>query len=210
MIKKTTAETENTKNQKLLGKDLMVDLDNYGEAIVVEMAFWMGVLPQFPTPYINCVGLTFPKLNELLIPDPSDTTRMQRVPVIGALHSSITAEIISRLKLVLPRLVIRFTEPPNEDKPKKSQTVAEVSTLQPRKGFLITIPSDKDIEMSTKGGARVKRYSRQKWDEPALPYMFMQPCVDQENPQRGGVYPLTLDVTGIDVSVFDEMTELLN
>jgi len=147
---------------------------------------------------------------ELLIDNPQRTGERQRVPVPGGLHKDVTEEMLDKLKEKLPRLVVRFTEPPRKEEPSQnSQGIADLAT-QPRKGFVITIPSEKDVEAAIEAESHITRYVRGEWDEPAANYMFMQPCVDQDNPQRGGVYPQTLDKTGLDISSFRDIEDLLD
>lgn len=191
------------------GASLVADLDAHGEKAAQEVSFWLGVTPDFPTPYITCAGFCFPKLVELLIDDPSRNGEKQRVPVIGGLHQRVTDHMLSKLKEKLPRLVIRFLEPPSKQDPSANvQGVTDVAK-QPRKGFIITIPTKGDMEAAAKSGQPVIPYVRKEWDEPAANYMFMQPCIDQKRPGRGGSYPKTLNLTGLDIKSVEDMQELL-
>jgi len=193
------------------GADLLAPLDNYGKESVAVAAFWLGVVPQCATPFIRCGGISFPKMNELLVSNPNQQSGKARIPVIGGLHGSITQEMIDNIKEHMKRLVIRFDEAPRPcDRIVSHQGIEALSAFEPRKGRIVTIPRKRDIEMTREEGRIIRPYVRQQFDEPAAKYMFMQPCVDQDRPQRGGFYPACIPETGLDMSVFDDLEELLD
>lgn len=181
---------------------LVADLDAMDPDIIgSEFAYWLGVLPQCPTNTIQAGGLTFGKVNERIINDPNGKQR--REPVVGGLNRRVNARHIRALERLLPRLVIRFLEPPRDENPDEFGKGADYQSVdaayvRPRKGYILTMPHPDDI-------ARAKEekrpppplYVRQRWDEPAARYMFFHLCEDQDNPHRGQYYPKTLDKTGI-------------
>jgi hypothetical protein len=206
------ATKKNNQKDLLPGSDLLAQLDQYGDESIAVAAFWLGVVPQCPTPFIRCGGLSFPKMNEIFVVNPNANRGKSRVPVIGGLHGSVTELMIENIKEHMKRLVIRFSEAPREcDIILPHQSIESVTgDYTPRRGKIVTIPRKKDVEEAREAGRIIKPYVRREFDEPAAKYMFMQPCVEQERPQRGGFYPDTLEKTGLDMSAFAELEALLD
>jgi len=196
------------------GASLLADLDAQpGLGITTEFAFWMGVTVHCPVNQINAGGLNFPKMNERLIDNPNRTGDKLRVPEIGGLNKHVNIEHFERLQELLPRLVLRFKDDPVEVEEKGSgENIGHVH-MRPRRGYVVTIPTDEEVKRAKEGGANLPRYVRQPLDEPAAKYMFLKLCFDQEYPQREAIYPPTLDVTGIewpDEAEMREAADLLN
>lgn len=182
---------------KAAGDELVADLDAHGVTHERQVAYWVGVTPQCPVPQINCGGLNFPKINELLIPRPGFKNEKQRVPVIGGLVRDMTADKLAALREILPRLVIRFTEDAGtHEEPGTGKNIGDAH-MRTRKGFVITIPTEEAVKDANARGIAIRRYVHQPNDEPAARYMFLTPCADQNEPRRGEVYPATLDKTGL-------------
>jgi hypothetical protein len=192
--------TNDSKNAlSISGADLLADLDSQpGLGVTTEYAFWMGVVPSCPVAQINAGGLNFPKMNERLIDSPNRTGEKLRVPEIGGLNKHVNIQHIERLKELIPRLVLRFKDDPVEaEEPGSGENIGHVHQ-RPRRGYVVTIPTEEEIAKAKEAGANLPRYVRQPLDEPAAKYMFLKLCADQEMPQREAIYPPTLDVTGIE------------
>lgn len=185
------------KSRTTLGSSLVPDLGNAGHGSVKQFAYWVGVTPSCPVEHIDLAAINFPKINELILPDPMRTNQKRRVPVIGSIVW-LTRDRLELMEERLRRTVIRFYEDGGQkEEPGTGQNVGD-NHVRPRRGHLITIPSDEQIEQAKKAGRSVRRYVPQANDVPAARFMFAQLCSDQEKGNRGDVYPEPLEVTGLD------------
>jgi len=179
---------EAPKPQQLISADSLSPDMTAVEAASERFKYWIGIHPDCPVEGIGAAGLTFSKVNELIIPDP-DGGKTTRVPVIGGI-ANIDRETLIRLKNVLPRIVIRFEEasdPYADEQGKTGQNVGDAFT-RGRRGRLITIP---------KVGDSRRRYIPHPNDRPAINWMFMQLCADQDQGSRGTTYPESIAKTGL-------------
>lgn len=177
------------------GADLVPDLSRSAPGVTREVFYWVGVFPACPVENLTVAGIAFPKVNEDLRPQPG-TNELQRVPHIGGI-TSLTADKIDTLRERLPRLVLRFRDPNPGDEPMAGSGLQD-RQRRARRGQPIHIPTAAAIEAARKAGRTLPRYVASPNDEPAARYMFAVPCEDQEQPRPGGVYPPSLEETGLD------------
>jgi hypothetical protein len=185
---------------KIGGASLVPDIASRSESAGISRRYryWVGVTPDCPRESIDLAGVNFPKINELIIPDPGRTSTKKRVPVIGSIVW-LTEDKIRKMIERLPRTVVRYTSDEGaKEEPGTGQNVGDVHE-RPRKGHLITIPTDAEIEAKRLKGRSVRTYSPDpRRDVPAARFMFAQLCADQENGSRGHTYPDTLETAGIE------------
>ena len=120
-------------------------------------------------------------MEELLEPDPAQSGRSLRRPVIGKIHR-LGEEQIRAIIEELPRLMVR---------PLPGQ-VGEV------KGHGVRIPTDDQIKQARMLGRPMPGYVAQDGDLPAARFMYAVLCPDQDNPTRGLHYPPSLEEIGIE------------
>jgi len=159
--------------------------------------YWVGVSPSCPVESIDLAGVNFPKVNANLVADPMRTGRKKRVPVIGAIVYLDEGKI-RKMREKLPRTILRFTSDVGDhDEPGTGENIGDVAR-RPRRGQLITIPTDAEIEERRKKGKPTRAYSPNlERDVPASRFMFAVLCEDQENGERREEYPDPLEVTGL-------------
>lgn len=176
----------------------LADLDTQpGLAVDMAYAYWLGVTAACPANQIDCAGLHFPKMQERIIPDPNRPGEHVRVPVIGGLDRHVTRDKLDALREIVSRLVIRFIEAPEaQEEPGTGENIGDV-VRRARKGYVITIPTEAQIQAAKDEGRTLRRYTRQPHDEPAAKYMYMRLCEDQTDPQRGLAAPPTLAEVGV-------------
>ena len=185
------------KSRTVSGASLVPDLGTAGSGSVQQFAYWVGVTPSCPVEHIDLAGINFPKVNELILPDPMRTNQKRRVPVIGSIVW-LSRDRLELMEARLRRTVIRFYDDGGQkDEPGTGQNVGD-NHVRPRRGHLITIPSEEQIEQAKKAGRSIRRYVPQANDVPAARFMFAQLCSDQDKGNRGDVYPEPLEVTGLD------------
>lgn len=179
------------------GASLRADIDQHSAAQIVSLKFWVGVLPSSPVESIDCAGVNFPKVSELLVPPADGSRYMRRIPKVGAV-TILTEKHITELMERLPRLVIRFREQPSQmQEPGTGQNLGD-PVVRGRRGFLITIPREEDLELARSKGRAVRPYVRQKWDEPAADYMYARVCTDQNTGNFFDEVPKPLSETGLE------------
>lgn len=182
---------------KIAAASLLPDWGDHDAAGVVQTAtYWVGVIPSCPVESIDLGGIAFPKMNELLVPDPLRTNVKRRVPVIGSIVR-LTHEHIQRMRERLPRTIVRLYDGGQEQEPGTGQNVGD-NHVRPKRGQLITIPSQELVDARRARGKPVRLYSRQPNDVPAANYMFAVLCKDQERGERSEHYPDTLNITGLE------------
>lgn len=198
--RKPQVQKESGSATKIKGRDLVPDFDAPLSGSLSEYVYWVGVTPSCPVEHIDLAGINFPKLNENIIPDPSRAGRTQRIPVIGSLVN-LTEDKIRLMRDRLPRSIIRFSDNQEakgvQEEPGTGQNLGDLH-LQPRKGFLIRIPTDEYVKERQAAGRATRHYVRKKGDEPVARYMFAVLCADQNNPARGEYYPEVLENTGLE------------
>lgn len=194
---------------------LQADFDSYeGLAVMEEHPFWMGLTADCPINQIDVGGLHFPKMEEEIVIN--NAGKQVRVPVVGALNYHVTRENFDALIEVLPRIVIRFTEPEIEEDENAMGPDGQ-NTGQPRRvrrGYLVKIPTKEQIEANEKDirdnggrGRRLRRYVRQPSDRPASEFMFFQHVADK---RRGHNYQ-TIAEEGLNwPEVLEEIDALLS
>lgn len=187
-IPKVGVSKKKTKRPQQLIKPEALTPNLVTEALAEQFKYWIGIHPDCPVEGIGAGGLTFSKVNELLIPDHEN--KIQRVPVIGGI-ANIDREMMTRLARVLPRIVIRFeqaTDPYADEGGRAGLNVGD-AYKKGQRGRLITIPrNNKDSK---------RRYIASKNDRPAINWMFMQLCADQDSGSRGTTYPESIAKTGL-------------
>jgi len=181
---------------RISGADLVPDLNKHRGSVERGYFYWVGVTPSCPVEGVDCAGINFPKVNERLIAGRNG--EQQRVPVIGALVR-LSERKIRLLRERLPRVVVRFTRDDQgvKEEPGTGQNLGDLH-IRPRKGFLITIPTEADLKQREQRGIAARRYVQGPNDEPAARYMFARLCRNQEIGERGDTYPDTLANTGLD------------
>lgn len=185
------------KSRMISGSSLAPNLENYKRGVSREFFYWIGVTPDCPSESIDIGGINFPKVNEDLIRDPARPSGKKRIPVIGAIVP-MSEERIKRICDRLPRSVIRFTDDKGQaEEPGTGKNLGDLY-IRPRKGHLITIPSDKEVADRHKRGRATNPYVQRPNDEPACRYMFAVICPNQDRPSRGDSYPDVLEVTGLE------------
>ena len=180
------------------GSDLVPDLDAHKAQIGVSRSYkyWVGVTPSCPREHIDLAGINFPKVNENLVSDPMRTGNKRRVPVIGSIVELDQRKIL-KMRDRLRRTVIRFLDDAGQtEEPGTGQNVGD-NHVRPRRGQIITIPTDEDIEDRGRRGKPTNAYRPHPNDVPAARYMFAQICDDQDKGSRGEYYPDTLETTGL-------------
>lgn len=184
---------------KFAGKDLTADISARSAqgGTSKRYRYWVGVSPSCPVEGIDCAGINFPKVNANLIPDPLRTGRKKRQPVIGAIVW-LDEDRIRKMREKLPRTILRFTSDAGEaTEPGTGENIGDVAR-RPRRGQLITIPTDEEIADRKKRGKPTRAYTpNPARDVPASRFMFAVLCEDQENGERGESYPDPLEVTGL-------------
>lgn len=175
------------------GEDLFPDLED--QAVVKKGYFyWVGAIPSCPVERVDLAGIDFPKINELIIDDPTRTGLKKRVPVIGSIVK-LDKEKVEQIRERLKRTIIRFLSGEKENMG-GAKDLKDLHKI-PRRGHLITIPTKEEIEARKKAGKPINKYIPREHDEPAAKYLFAVLCGDQEKPERGDYYPDTLDKTGL-------------
>jgi len=192
-------KAEKPSRKKLDGSDFAVNLDHHKAVMSRSYWYWIGTLPSCPTEGAYAGGECFPKMEEVVLKDGAGGSR--RVPVIGALVKW-DQDQIELVRERLQRTVVRFTDGGKKSSAEASGTVSDAMgdnglNLR-RKGFLITIPTEAEVQQRRESGSPVIPYSRQAGDEPLARYVFAQLCEDQERPGRGEFYPQPLEVTGLE------------
>lgn len=185
---------------KVAGADLVPNIEAASARTGVSRVYkyWVGVTPSCPANSITIAGINFPKVNEQLIPDPARTGRKKRRMVAGAIVF-MTEDKVRRLKERLPRTVIRFNdEAAVQHEPGTGENIGDVAQ-RPKKGHLITIPTDAELEERRRRGKVARRYIPDpRRDVPAARFMFAQLCADQDRPEQGEFFPDPLEITGLD------------
>ncbi|MEY5061865.1 MAG: hypothetical protein RIS45_1786, partial [Planctomycetota bacterium] len=128
------------------GGDLVPRIDPSSISVQRESLYWVGSLPGLPTEHVDLCGVNFPKVNEMLVPDPMRSDRKVRVPVIGAI-ARISVAKLRAIQERLQRTVVRFYDDvrPVKDEPGTGENIGDVHQ-RPRRGQVITIPRAADIE----------------------------------------------------------------
>lgn len=193
---------------KVAGADLVADIEGRSLEAGVNRRYryWVGITPSCPVNGIDLAGLSFPKVNEQIVPDPNRTGQKRRRLVAGAIVWIDEAKI-RRLRDRLPRTIIRFSSDDGVlDEPGTGENIGDVAQ-RPRRGRVITIPTDEELEDRRKRGKPAHAYRPDpKRDVPAARFMFAQLCENQEHPEQGEYYPDPLETTGLEWP--DELAEL--
>lgn len=182
-------------NTRTPGSELIPDLTQNKAAVETSYLYWIGALPGLPTEGIDLAGENFPKVTEDVIKDRDGKT--VRIPRIGALVR-ISTDKMKRMRDRLRRTVVRFTNDPGQkEEPGTGQNLGD-PYIRPRRGLIITIPTEADLKAREQRGMPARRYVQQKGDEPAARYMFAILCKNQETGERGDSYPDSIEVNGLD------------
>lgn len=186
------------KNRVVGGESLVPRIDPGSVAVQRECLYWVGALPSLPTEHVDLCGVNFPKVNELLVPDPMRSDRKIRVPVIGAI-ARISVAKLRAIQERLQRTVVRFYDDarPVKDEPGTGENIGDVHQ-RPRRGQVITIPRAADIEAAEKAGRAARRYTPDPRDVPIAKFLFMELCENQETGNRRDTYPDPLAETGLE------------
>jgi len=178
--------------EKLPAKSFLPDLERRRSAVETRRWYWIGAIPSLPTESVDLAGLNFPKVNELVAKDRDGNT--QRMPVVGSLVQ-LSREDVERLRLKAARTVVRFRAPKKKVKiedPRLHRGRPE------RKGQLITIATDEELNQRRASGIIPVPYVQSPYDEPVANYVFAYLCPDQRSPERLNHYPPPLSETGLD------------
>ncbi len=156
-------------------------------------AYWLGLLPECPRNQIDCAGFSFQKMNEEIKPNPRKPGSKLRNPVPGGLHKHVNVGQIIALRLILPRLMLRFTGEVDS-----RMTTDDPDSPRPlRVGKLLKIPTPRQVAEAKARSGYVPHYEPEPEDEPAMNYMFFKLCEDQDRPRRGLTAPEPISVTGV-------------
>ena len=194
----TAQNTPQPAQTHIAGSDLVPDITSHKaqQGVARTFKYWVGVTPSCPREHIDLAGINFPKVNENLVSDPMRTGNKRRVPVIGSIVDLDQRKIL-KMRDRLRRTVIRFLDDAGQtEEPGTGQNVGD-NHVRPRRGQIITIPTDEDIEDRGRRGKPTNAYRPHPNDVPAARYMFAQICDDQDKGSRGEYYPDTLETTGL-------------
>lgn len=184
----------------IAGKDLTADIAVRTQAsgLSRRYRYWVGITSSCPVEWIDLAGINFPKINEKIVPDPLRTGKKRRSPVAGALVW-LTEDKIRLMRERLPRTVIRFLDDKGvQEEPGTGENIGDVAQ-RPRRGQVITIPTEEDLADRRKRGKPARVYVPDPTrDVPASRFMFAHLCEDQDRPERGDHYPDTLETTGLE------------
>lgn len=190
------------------GSDLVPDISGRSNTAGTSRRFryWVGITASCPVNGIDLAGISFPKVNEQIVPDPNRTGRKRRRLVAGAIVW-LTADKIRLMRERLPRTVVRFLdEGAVKDEAGTGENIGDVAQ-RPRRGQIITIPTDKELTDRRARGKVARPYvPDEKRDVPAARFMFAVLCEDQDKPEQGEFYPDPLEITGLEWP--DELAEL--
>lgn len=182
--------------KRVEGSALVPNLQEHQVGVAKRYTYWVGVLPKAPIESLDVAGVSFPKMNERIIPDPANPGSKRRVPVIGALVH-LTRDKLDLLAERIPNTVIRFLEEePVKEEPGTGQNLGDLHQ-RARRGHLITIPSAEEVQARKERGKATQQYVPRKGDQPAARFMFAVLCKDQDKPERGEFYPDVLEETGL-------------
>ncbi len=190
----TTTATMDETVTRIVGSDLVPDIERHRTALSKVAYYWIGALPGLPVENVSIGGETFPKMEERVINMPGGTT--QRSPLIGALVP-LTADKVALIRDRLRQTVVRFTDEDDGGLGVGKTVEAAIGDQKRRRGFLITIPSDAEMAERRKNQLPENRYVPDIRDEPVAKYLFAQLCPDQDRPGRGEHYPPPMIETGI-------------
>lgn len=162
---------------------LAADIGAGAPGVVQTRAYWLGAYPTCTGEGLAIGGQDFPKLTEEVRPSRGIGGTSQRIPHVGKVIHLAESQV-RKIEEKMPLRVIRFLEPPADHQQR------DAFDEEPRrKGYAIRIPTDADMASARASGRGLPGYVRQKWDEPAARYLFMELCADQANPARSGAYP---------------------
>lgn len=154
--------------------------------------FWIGVIPECPREHIDICGVHFPKITAKVKPSALTPGLTDRVPQIGAIVE-LTEDKFSAIMERIPRTVIRFLDGNAEVNQERGELGEDI---QRRKGHIITIPTEEELEQRRKAGRSAREYIKRPGDVGAAAFIFMHLCKDQDRGERGSSYPYTLDTSG--------------
>lgn len=174
-------------------KSLEPDIKSEQLAVLDARWFWVGALPECPIWTPTFAGVSFAKMSERVVNKDGQTFRYPLVGCLANLNRTQVDAVISSIR----RTVIRFSKPGDGRGPGVGGDAVELKT-QHRNGALIKIPTEQELKERRDAGMPAESYSTSPLDEPVARYVFMLPCVDQNNPARGTHYPEPVSVTGID------------
>lgn len=182
--------------KRVEGSALVPNLSEHQVGIAKRYTYWVGILPKTPVESLAVAGVSFPKMNERLIQDPTNPEGKRRIPVIGALVD-LTRDKLDLLAERIPNTVIRFLEEEAvKEEPGTGKNLGDLHQ-RARRGHLITIPSAEDVAERKKRGKATQQYIPREGDHPAARFMFAVLCKNQDKPERGEFYPDVLEETGL-------------
>lgn len=196
-----TATKPKATSTRIAGKDLSPDLAKSKAGLEAAYWYWIGALPSCPSEHLDLKGIHFPKVQEEVTDGVNGQTN--RTPVIGQLIL-LTAIQVRTMKERLQRTVIRFKREAKDEPPRRKDSGVGLSVqeapherFQPRRGSVVTIPTNEEREARRQLGRPDRPYIADPLDEPAANHLFAVLCTDQDRPQRGGQYPEPLSKTGL-------------
>lgn len=200
-----TTETP-TKTTKVDPSNLVPDFENIpGEAVADEHTFWLGVTTDFPQGQIDVAGLHFSKHEEQIVTNPAGD--QVRNPVFGSINRGVTKHHFKELVKVLPRLVVRFTKPVEQDSTGKNIG----DPVSQAKGHLIKIPNEAMMVGAETHGRKLKPYVQRPGDRPASEFMYFAYA---PNGARGAEVPKTIAEIGLEwpgeLQLQEDLSELLS
>lgn len=188
-----------SEGSRIAGASLVPDLDpSSNPGAIQQFRYWVGVTQSCPVALIDVAGICFPKLEMEIIDDPMGGAQKKSRPVIGAIVF-LTHEKITMLAERLQRTVIRFHEAGPDDGQHEEGTGENFRDphRRPRRGQLITIPSQQEVQARKDAGRATQQYVPGPNDVPAARFMFAHLCEDQTRGSRGESYPETLETAGL-------------
>jgi hypothetical protein len=173
--------TKRPKTTKIAGRSLVPDLAKNRKVIETRYWYWLGALPDLPAGQATAGGISFHKITERVWRDAAGNT--QREPRFGATQL-LNSDDIKRIRDRLPYLVARISNPDAE--------------IPDRRGKLVRIPTEAEIEERIKNKRPVRRYIQEGGDRPLAEYLFAKLCEDQATHKPGHMYPPPLSESGLE------------
>lgn len=156
--------------------------------------FWVGLYPTVPIDHQVIGGVTFSKLTARLVADPTNAMRKVHEPVTGSVVPLTQAQL-SAVVARLQRTVLRWRDVVVEKK--TSGVMLEQHLEQPPQGFVLTIPSEAQVEEQQRTGQPIMHYIQSAKDRPIADYLYLVPSSSSRPRPLHEELPPPISETGI-------------